>query len=125
MPFVTKRQPLILSAAERKVLEDLRRSRSAEKRQVLHAAILLESANGVSDNAVAVANGVNRHTVALCVRKFLQFGIDAALGELPRPGKSRRIPDDAITWVLHCACQKSPRISATPMNSGRTLCCIA
>src|ERR1035441_6188566 len=111
MPFVTKRQPLILSAAERKVLEDLRRSRSAEKRQVLHAAILLESANGVSDNAVAVANGVNRHTVALCVRKFLQFGIDAALGELPRPGKSRRIPDDAIAWVLHCACQKPKDLS--------------
>src|ERR1039458_10857526 len=96
MPFVTKRQPLILSAAERKVLEDLRRSRSAEKRQVLHAAILLESANGVSDNAVAVANGVNRHTVALCVRKFLQFGIDAALGELPRPGKRRRLPGDGL-----------------------------
>jgi len=106
MPFVTKRLPLSLSAADRKRLEDLRRSRSAEKRQVLHAAILLECANGGSDNAVASANGVNRHTVALCVRKFLQFGIDAALGELPRPGKSRRIPDDAIAWVLDCACQK-------------------
>ncbi len=80
--------------------------RSAEKRQVLHAASLLECANGRSDNAVAVANGVNRHTVALCIRKFLQFGIDAALGELPRPGKSRRISDDALAWVLHCACQK-------------------
>src|SRR5664279_5073385 len=101
MPFVTKRQPLSLSAADKERLEDFRRSRSAEKGQALHAAILLESANGLSDNAVAVANGVNRHTVALCVRKCLQFGIDAALGELPRPGKSRRIPDDAIAWVLH------------------------
>ena len=96
MPFVTKRQPLSLSAADKERLEDLRRSRSAQKRQVLHAAILLDSANGMSDSAVAVANGVNRHTVALCLRKFLQFGMDAALGELPRPGKSRRIPDDAI-----------------------------
>lgn len=68
---------------ERKVLEDLRRSRSAEKRQVLHATILLDSAHGVSDNAVVVANGANCHTVTLCVRQFLQFGIDAALGELP------------------------------------------
>ena len=74
---------------------------------MLHAAILLESANGVSDNAVAVANGVNRHTVALWVRKFLQLGIDAALGELPRPGKSRRIPDDAVAWVLHRSCQEA------------------
>src|ERR1039457_6043922 len=106
MPFVTKRQRLNLSAADREKLEDLRRSRSAEKRQVLHAAILLECASVKSDSAVAIANGVNRHTVALCVRKFLQFGLDAALRELPRPGKSRRIPDDAIAWVLNCACQK-------------------
>jgi transposase len=106
MPFATKRQPLSLSAADRERLENLRRSRSAEKRQVLHAAILLDCATGMSDSAVAVANHVNRHTVALCVRKFLQFGIDAALVDLPRPGKSRRIPDDAIAWVLHCACQK-------------------
>ena len=106
MPFVTKRQPLSLSARDQERLEDLRRSRSAEKRQVLHAAILLDSAKGMSDNAVAAANSVNRHTVALCIRKFLQFGIDSALGDLPRPGKSRRIPDDALAWVLHCACQK-------------------
>ena len=78
---------------------------------MLHAAILLECANGMSDSAVAVARGVNGHTVALCIRKFLQFGIDAALRELPRPGKSRRIADDAIAWVLHCACQKPKDLS--------------
>ena len=73
---------------------------------MLHAAILLESASSLSDNAVALAMGLNRHSVALCVRQFLQFGIDAALGELPRPRKSRVIPDDAIAWVLHFACLK-------------------
>jgi hypothetical protein len=36
----------------------------------------------------------------------LQFGLEAALGELPRPGRIRQIPDDAIAWVLHCACEK-------------------
>ena len=96
----------MLSAEEKQKLESLRRSRSGEKRGVLHAAILLDSANGMSDGAVARSHRVNRHTVALCLRKYLQFGFEAALGELPRPGKSRRIPDDAITWVLHCACQK-------------------
>jgi len=106
MPFVTKRQPLNLSAPDRERLEELRRSRSEEKRRVLHASILLDCASGRSDSAIGVANSVNRHTVALCVRKFLQFGLEAALGELPRPGKSRRIPDDAIAWVLHYACQK-------------------
>jgi transposase len=106
MPFVAKRQRLTLSAEEKQRLESLRRSRSGEKRVILHAGILLDSASGMSDGAVARHCGVNRHTVALCVRKFLRFGLEAALGELPRPGKSRRIPDDAIAWVLHCACQK-------------------
>lgn len=106
MPFVTKRPPLNLSAEDRGRLEELRRSRVAEERQVVHAAILLDCASGLSDSAVAEANGVNRHTVALCAGKFLQFGMDAALGDLPRPGKSRSISDDAITWVLDLACQK-------------------
>ena len=77
-----------------------------EKRETLHAGILLDLAAGESDGAVARLNSVNRHTVALCARKFLQFGLEAALGELPRPGKSRQIPDDAIAWVLNCACKK-------------------
>jgi transposase len=106
MPFTTKRQPLTLSAEQKQELEKLRRSRTEEKRGIQHAALLLDAAAGMSDGAVARRNGVNRHTVALCVRKFLQFGLEAALGELPRPGQSRRIPDDAIAWVLHCACQK-------------------
>ena len=110
MPFVTTRQPLTLSAADRERLEELRRSRTEEKRRVLHAAILLDCANGMSDSAIAAANHVNRHSVALCVNKFLKFGLDAALGDLPRTGKARRIPDDAITWVLHCACQKPKQL---------------
>jgi len=110
MPFATRRQALSLAADEQQRLESLRRSRSGEKRQALHAGILLDSASGMSDGAVAHSNGVNRHTVALCVRKFLQFGLEAALGELPRPGKARRIPDDAIAWVQHCACEKPKEV---------------
>jgi transposase len=106
MPFKTKRVPLVLAAEEKQRLERIRRSRSAERQEVLHAGILLDLAGGLSDGATAGSNGVNRHTVALCARKFLQFGLEAALGELPRPGKARRIPDDAIAWVLQCACQK-------------------
>src|SRR5260370_39913237 len=101
MPFATKRQPLSLLAADREKLEDLRRSRSAEKRQVLHAAILLECANGVSGNGGAIANGANRHPVAVCSREFLQVRIDGGLGELPRPWKGCHIPDDARRRVLH------------------------
>ena len=102
MPFVTKRPPLTLSAEDREKLEILRRSRSEEKRRAVHAAILLDCTDGNSDSAVAAAHHMNRHSVALCVNKFLKFGLEAALGELPRPGKPRHISDDALAWVLHC-----------------------
>jgi transposase len=42
----------------------------------------------------------------LCIRKCLQFGLNAALRELPRRGKPRQLPEGAIAWVLPCACQK-------------------
>src|SRR5271167_4738075 len=53
MPFTTKRQALSLAADEKQRLESLRRSRSGEKREVLHAGILLELAGGMSDGAAA------------------------------------------------------------------------
>ena len=43
---------------------------------------------------------------AQLICRRISYLAERALGELPRPGKSRRIPDDAIAWVLHCACQK-------------------
>ncbi len=76
-----------LAAEEKQRLESLRRSRSGEKREMLHAGILLDLAGGMSDGAVARSNGVNRHTVALCARKFLQFGLEAALGRIAAPGQ--------------------------------------
>jgi transposase len=53
---------------------------------------------------------VNRNTVVLCVNKCLRFGWKAALGELPRTGRPRRLSDEATTWVLHCACQKPKEV---------------
>ena len=72
----------------------------------MRAAILLDAANGVSDQANAAARQVNRNTVILCVRKYLGFGLEAALGELPRSGKPRQVSDEAITWIQNLACQK-------------------
>jgi len=87
-------------------LESIRNSRTEEKRRTLRAAFLLDSRSGQSDEAIARRHHVSRRTVVLCIQKFLQFGLEAALGELPRSGKPRQLPDDAIAWVQDCACQK-------------------
>ena len=106
MPFPRKRNALQFTEEERRRLASISKSRTEEKRRTLRAAILLDSLSGQSDETIARKYHVNRGTVVLCIRKCLEFGLDAALGELPRPGKPRQLPDDAIAWVLHCACQK-------------------
>ena len=106
MPFPRKRSRLQFSEQDMLLLESIRKSRTEEKRRTLRAAFLLDSLSGQSDEAIARRHHVGRGTVVLCIQKFLQFGLDAALGELPRPGKPRQVPDDAIAWVQHCACQK-------------------
>jgi transposase len=106
MPFPRKRSALQFTEQEERKLESIRRSRTEEKRRTLRAAILLDSRSGLSDETIARHNHVSRGTVLLCIQKCLEFGLDAALGELPRPGKPRRLPDDAIAWVQNLACQK-------------------
>src|SRR5580693_8395938 len=106
MPVGRKRAPLVLPAEERACLEMIRRSRTEERRRTVRAAILLDAADGMTDKANALVRQVNRNTVVLCVRKYLGFGLEAALGELPRSGKPRQVSDDAIAWIQNLACQK-------------------
>ena len=97
---------MVFTEQERLKLEAIRKSRTEEKRRTVRAAILLDSLAGWSDQAIARAQRVNRNTVALCISNCLRFGLKATLEELPRSGRPRQLPDDAIAWVLHCACQK-------------------
>src|ERR1022692_3930790 len=106
MPFSKKRKPLQFTEDELRKLQSIAKSRTEEKRRTHRAAILLASLSGQSDETIARHHRVSRGTVVLGIRKCLQFGLDAALGELPRPGKPRQLPDDAIAWVQNCACQK-------------------
>lgn len=106
MPFPRRRKALEFDEDEKSRLESIRKSRSEEKRRTLRAAVLLDSAAGQSDEIIARRHRVSRSTVVLCIRKCLQLGVEAALGELPRPGKPRQLPDDALAWVQNCACQK-------------------
>ena len=106
MPFPRKRNALQFTEGELRELESVRRSRTGEKRRTVRAALLLDSLSGQSDETIARHLRISRSTVVLCIQKCLQFGLEAALGELPRAGKPRQLPDDAIAWVLNCACQK-------------------
>src|SRR5216117_1160237 len=98
MSFPKKRIGLQFTEPERRKLESIGKSRTEEKRRTVRAAIRLASLSGQSDEAIARRHHVSRSRIVLCIQKCLQFGLDAALGELPRPGKPRQLPDDAIAW---------------------------
>src|SRR6266446_2430922 len=106
MPFTKRRKPLFFSEEEMDRLRNVQRSRRGEQRKVMRASVLLDSVAGLNDQAVATKNGVNRNTVVRCITKCLQFGLDAALNDLQRPGKPRQLTDDAIAWIVQLACQK-------------------
>lgn len=114
MPFPRRRQSLQFSDEEVRKLESIRKSRTEEKRRTLRAAILLDSLAGNSDEAIARHHHVSRGTVVLCIRKCLQSGLETALGELPRSGKPRQVPDDAKVWVRNCACRKPKELGYSP-----------
>ena len=105
-PFPRKRNALQFTEPELRELNSIRKSRTEQKRRTLRAAILLDSLSGQSDQRIARSHDVSRSTVVLCIQKCLEFGLEAALGELLRPGKPRQLPDDAIAWVRNCACPK-------------------
>lgn len=105
MPFEKRRKELCLTKEEIDRLRKLSVSRTAEKRKVIRASILLDAVKGLNDQAIARKNHVNRHTVILCITKCLQLGLEAALKDL-RPGKTPTITDDAKAWMINLACQK-------------------
>src|SRR6266567_168244 len=113
MPFPRRRSPLQFSGQDLLRLESISRSRTEEKRRSLRAAFLLDSRSGQSDEAIARHHHVSRSTVVLCIQKFLQFGLDAALGELPRPGKPRLNIDtfDSIYVLMGHALPKEAQSS--------------
>lgn len=99
MLFLRKRSAIEFSEQDLLSLESIRKSRTEEKRRTLRAAFLLDSRSGQSDEAIARHHHVSRSTVVTCIQKFLQFGLEAALGELPGSGNPRQLPDDAMAWT--------------------------
>ena len=84
----------------------IRSSMKEEKRRVVRASIILDYLEGYSDDRIAARNSINKNTVKKCLSKLREFGLDAALNDLPRPGKPRNITDDDKAWIINLACTK-------------------
>ena len=106
MPFVSKRPALQLTEDQLEQLNKARKSRTQSERTVERAKILLGYHGRKSISQIARDLGTNRPKVERTINKSFAFGIQAALEDLPRSGRSRRISSGARTWILSLACSK-------------------
>ena len=101
---MSKRPDLELTEDELKELETISKSRTQPKRSVERSKILLRFHEGKSISQIARDLGTNRPKVERVISKAFSFGIHAALEDLPRSGRSRKISSGARTWILSLAC---------------------
>ncbi|HLX51610.1 MAG TPA: IS630 family transposase [Streptosporangiaceae bacterium] len=92
-------EPLVLSEAERRTLENWAKRRRTAQGLALRARIVLACADGGPNLAVAARLGVNRGTVSKWRARFLARRLDG-LGDEPRPGVPRTITDAQVEEVV-------------------------
>ncbi len=106
MPFQSQRPQLRMTQDEQEFMMSLSKSRTEPASRVERAKILLSYFDGDSISSIARSLKTNRPKVERCIGKALQFGVKAALKDLPRTGAPPSITEEARVWVVHIACTK-------------------
>lgn len=102
----SRRSPLILTDAEKQLLDELRGSRTAPVRDVQRAQILWRYHAGEKVSQIARALRTTRPSVLKWIGKALQMGVKAGIKDTPHKPREAVITDDAKAWVVHIACSK-------------------
>ena len=97
---------LPLSDEDKKYLKSLSKTRTIQAQVVDRARILLYKADGVSFDDIAARLNISKRTVRLCISKFNNGGLDAALFDAKRSGRPAEVSDDAKAWIINLACQR-------------------
>jgi transposase len=100
---------LVISESEKKELHSIVRSRSMPHSLVRRARIVLLSASGASNRAVARECGVSAPIVSLWRSRYQHDGLAGLHGEL-RPGRPRTYGDDKIAGLLRTVLQSKPEV---------------
>jgi hypothetical protein len=113
---MARRAALSLTEAMRAALTTISRSRTESAARVRRAQILLAYSGGRRVTHIVREMGATRPLVERAIDKALAFDPLQALNDLPRPGRTPQVDDEAKSWVLSVACRKPtvccPSISA-------------
>ena len=118
MPRGSKLASLTLTDEQQNQLQGIAQSATLPYALVVRARIILASAEGLTNVAVAKRVGVTPHTVGKWRRRFRAAGIEGLHDEL-RPGRPRTYDDDKVAAVISRALQEKP--DAATHWSTRTL----
>lgn len=101
-------QPLHLSQKEREVLEGFARAGSTPQKIVLRIRIVLGSADGLANHALAAKLRTSRPTVLRWRRRFEQAGLEGLLEDAPRSGRKRRVPAEKEEAIVNATLYSKP-----------------
>ncbi|QEJ95572.1 IS630 family transposase [Treponema phagedenis] len=97
---------LELNPEELTYLESLVRLRTIQAQTLTRARILLLKSKGLSIKETADKVGYTYRSVALCLKKYKQGGVEHALTDAPGRGNNPEITDEEKSWIINLACQK-------------------
>lgn len=106
MARASTRAKLLLTAEERRLLEQFRMSKTAPVREVQRAQILWRYSAGETVGQISRTLNMTRKSVLKWIDKALQMGADVAIEDTPHKPREPVITDDAKSWVVHLACSK-------------------
>jgi len=107
MPMGRPKLPLVLAPEESKQLRAVSVSRSLPYGLVMRAKIILLSASGMNNQAIAARLDLNPVTVGHWRRRFLRQGLPGLHDEL-RPGRPRSISDERVAALIRKTLRAQP-----------------
>lgn len=99
---------IVLTERSRTALEALRNARALPHGVVRRAEIVLRSADGESNTAIANGLGVSVQMVGHWRNRYLDFGV-GGIYDQPRPGRPRTADEERVSRLLHKTLHSKPK----------------
>lgn len=102
------KKPVVLSAENRQQLETITQSRALPHGLVMRARIILLTATGVSNSAIAKKLGFSQQSVCTWRKRYLERGLQGLHDEL-KPGRPRRVSDEKVALLVRKTINTKPK----------------
>ena len=100
--------PLMVTEAQREVLETLSRSQTAAHRDVQRSTALLMASDGFATTRIAKEIGVSPATVTRWRESFAAEGLKASVKVRPGRGRKPSISPEKIAKIVHATLHETP-----------------